>query len=114
MRHLLILQQVPKVQDFSEEAQLHGQFIVEIKKRWPCQTHSSEHGQAGHCYIPPHGEHVRLNPYRFKLWAAAIVRHLSFYNQIKLIGRSEYRLLAMQQSTSHQIFQRSTVPVMVE
>ncbi|KJA18810.1 hypothetical protein HYPSUDRAFT_118568, partial [Hypholoma sublateritium FD-334 SS-4] len=63
---------VPKVQDFSEDVQLHGQFIVEIKKRWPCQTHQSEHGQAGHCYIPPHGEHVRLNPYRFKLWAAAI------------------------------------------
>ncbi|KAF9538414.1 hypothetical protein CPC08DRAFT_606382, partial [Agrocybe pediades] len=63
---------VPSVEGFSDTAQLHGGIIVELKKKWPCQKHPGEHGESGYCYIPPSGDHIRLNPLRLKLWAAAI------------------------------------------
>ena len=65
--------QVPQIDSFSDTAQLHGRFVIELKKRWPCQIHQGEHGEAGYCYIAPSGEHTRLNPIRMKAWAAALV-----------------------------------------
>ncbi|KAF8878266.1 hypothetical protein CPB84DRAFT_1688378 [Gymnopilus junonius] len=63
---------VPQVDNFSDLAQLHGRFILELKKKWPCQMHQGEHGETGYCYITPTSEHICLNPLRFKAWAAAM------------------------------------------
>ena len=67
------LLQVPQTTDFSDLSQLNGRFVLELKNKWPCQTHQGEHGEPGHCYISPAGEHTRLNPLRLKAWAAAMV-----------------------------------------
>jgi len=69
----LSLHQVPQLENFSDSAQLHGRFILELKKRWPCQMHQGEHGELGYCYVAPSGGHTRLNTLRMKAWAAAIV-----------------------------------------
>ncbi|KAF8808409.1 hypothetical protein BYT27DRAFT_7241680 [Phlegmacium glaucopus] len=46
--------------------------VLELKKKWPCQNHQGEHGEPGHCYIAPSGEHTHLNPHHLKAWAAAM------------------------------------------
>ncbi|KJA18856.1 hypothetical protein HYPSUDRAFT_144459 [Hypholoma sublateritium FD-334 SS-4] len=63
---------VPQIDSFSDTAQLNGRFVIELKKRWPCQIHQGEHGEVGYCYISPSGEHTRLNTLRMKTWAAAL------------------------------------------
>ncbi|KAF9032739.1 hypothetical protein BJ165DRAFT_1328515, partial [Panaeolus papilionaceus] len=64
--------QVPQVEAFSELTQLHGHFILELKKKWPCQQHFGEHGQTGYCYVSAASKHIMLNPLRLKTWAAAM------------------------------------------
>ncbi|KAF8804697.1 hypothetical protein BYT27DRAFT_7107079 [Phlegmacium glaucopus] len=63
---------IPHVGQFSNAEQVNGRFVVEIKKRWPCAAHQGEHGGPGHCYVTPNGDHIRLNPLRMKMWAAAM------------------------------------------
>lgn len=70
---LTIFFHVPQIDSFSDMAQLHGHFVIELKKRWPCQIHQGEHGEAGYCYVAPSGEHTRLNTLHMKTWAAALV-----------------------------------------
>lgn len=67
---------VPRVSQFSNEDQLHGELILKLKKTWPCPTHQGEHGNPGHCYIDPTTHiHYGLNPLRLKRWAAAMANH---------------------------------------
>ena len=65
--------QVPCVDLFSEQVQLHSAIIVQLKARWPCAKHQGENGGGGHCYIAHNGDHVGLNNCRFKIWVSAIV-----------------------------------------
>jgi hypothetical protein len=46
---------------------------MQLKRKWTCEKHQGEHGEAGHCYVNPMGEHVGLNHRKLKLWATAIV-----------------------------------------
>ncbi|TFY76970.1 hypothetical protein EWM64_g7043 [Hericium alpestre] len=66
---------VLNVDHFSNDAQLHGPIILELKQKWVCQQHLGEHGEPGHCYITPNGDHIGLNARRLKFWAAAIAAH---------------------------------------
>ncbi|KAJ7831897.1 hypothetical protein B0H13DRAFT_2240520 [Mycena leptocephala] len=68
---LLYGTRVPNVDTFSDISQLHGNYILQLKNKWPCAEHRGEHGDTGHCYITSTGEHIRLNNRRFKLWSAA-------------------------------------------
>ncbi|GBE82416.1 hypothetical protein SCP_0408000 [Sparassis crispa] len=63
---------VPRIDQFTDEAQLHGDIILELKKKWICQDHKGEHGEVGHCYVMPQAEHLELNNRKLKAWAAAI------------------------------------------
>lgn len=65
---------VPNVADYSETTQLNGVHIMQLKARWPCTQHLGEHGESGHCYITPNGDHIGLNNRKFKVWGAAMVR----------------------------------------
>jgi hypothetical protein len=65
--------QVPRIDEFREEDQLHGRIILQLKKKWPCAQHYGEHGEPGFCYIAASGERVGLNTRKLKIWAAAIV-----------------------------------------
>lgn len=58
---------------FSDEVQLHGSIILQLKAKWTCEKHGGEHGEHGYCYVSPTGEHVGLNNRKLKIWAAAIV-----------------------------------------
>src|SRR6266700_555826 len=107
--HFFISLQVPQVENFSDTAQLHGGLILELKKKWPCQSHQGEHGQVGHCYVAPTGEHIRLNALRLKAWAAAIVC-LLFSLKVTLLICS--RLLLMLPSMSPPISLHLMVPTM--
>ena len=69
---LLIRTQIPQIANFDSALQVNGRFVMELKKKWPCATHLGEHGESGHCYVTPNGEHLRLNPLRLKMWAAAM------------------------------------------
>ena len=42
----------------NDAEQVNGQFILEIKKRWPCASHQGEHGEPGHCFITVSGGHL--------------------------------------------------------
>ncbi|KAI1785072.1 hypothetical protein LXA43DRAFT_900555, partial [Ganoderma leucocontextum] len=64
---------VPRLELFSEEDQLHGRIIVQLKALWACESHLGEHGETGYCYVDPSGQHLGLNNRRFKLWSSAIV-----------------------------------------
>lgn len=70
---LITCTQVPRVDRFSEQAQLHGAIILELKRKWPCAQHKGENGDSGFCYISPNGEHLGLNSRKLKFWAASIV-----------------------------------------
>ncbi|KAF8835086.1 hypothetical protein BDN67DRAFT_992531 [Paxillus ammoniavirescens] len=63
---------VPRVDAFSEEAQIHGAVILQLKQKWACKKHLGEHGDVSHCYISLTGEHLGLNNWKLKMWAAAI------------------------------------------
>ncbi|KAJ2932453.1 hypothetical protein H1R20_g4638, partial [Candolleomyces eurysporus] len=63
--------QVPQISSFNTTTQMHGLYILELKKKWKCEKHLGEHGDSGHCYVSADGSHIRLNGYRLKLWAAA-------------------------------------------
>ncbi|KAG1860347.1 hypothetical protein F4604DRAFT_1930239 [Suillus subluteus] len=67
---------VPRFDTFSEDAQLHAQYIIQLKKKWSCAKHQGEHGQDGHCYVSSMGEHLGLNHRKLKMWAAAWVNIL--------------------------------------
>lgn len=70
---IMTIEQVPRVDHFTEEAQLHGSFIMQLKQRWTCEKHAGKHGEHGYCFINAGGEHLGLNHRKLKLWAAAIV-----------------------------------------
>ncbi|KIK76654.1 hypothetical protein PAXRUDRAFT_18046 [Paxillus rubicundulus Ve08.2h10] len=63
---------VPRVEAFSEDAQIHGGIILQLKAKWVCEKHLGEHGEVGYCYVSSTGEHLGLNHRKLKLWAAAI------------------------------------------
>ncbi|KAH6867363.1 hypothetical protein BKA70DRAFT_1133439 [Coprinopsis sp. MPI-PUGE-AT-0042] len=62
---------VPQVASFSTQSQLHGLHIMELKQKYKCEKHLGEHGEQGCCYITPSGDHIRLNLFRLRIWAAA-------------------------------------------
>ncbi|EPQ53368.1 hypothetical protein GLOTRDRAFT_95326 [Gloeophyllum trabeum ATCC 11539] len=62
---------VPRLDMYSDEMQLHGGIIMELKALHKCTEHLGENGDTGYCYKTENG-HVRLNNRRFKMWAAAI------------------------------------------
>ncbi|KAJ6473089.1 hypothetical protein C8R45DRAFT_835651 [Mycena sanguinolenta] len=64
---------VPRVEDFSAKEQLHGEMILKLKTKWPCEKHAGENGDLGHCWIDVGGNHVGLNMRKLKIWASAIV-----------------------------------------
>jgi len=68
--------QVPQVEHYDDVTQLHGRFIVELKKKWQCQTHHGEPGEPGYCNVSASGEHIRLNMLCLKTWAASMVYHI--------------------------------------
>jgi hypothetical protein len=103
--------QVPRVDLFSEQAQLHGAIIVQLKTKWPCAEHQGKNGGGGHCYIAHNGDHVGLNNHRFKIWASAIVSYV-LYNLLLKSDLSN-RQLMMPQNTSRQILLNLRVFVMV-
>ncbi|KAG6848074.1 hypothetical protein H0H93_003638 [Arthromyces matolae] len=67
---------VPSITSFSADSQIHGQWIKQLKDKWPCASHSGEHGENGFCYIAPNGKHIGLNNRRLKAWAAAILTRM--------------------------------------
>lgn len=69
---------MPRTDLFSEQVQLHGAIILQLKAKWTCAQHQGESEDAGLCYIAHNGDHVGLNNRRLKIWASAIVSH-SFY-----------------------------------
>ncbi|KAJ2934004.1 hypothetical protein H1R20_g3087, partial [Candolleomyces eurysporus] len=62
---------VPQVSSFNTSSQMHGLYILELKKKWKCEKHLGEHNNSGYCYVSADGTHIWLNAYRLKLWAAA-------------------------------------------
>jgi hypothetical protein len=71
--------QVPQADLFSNQAQLHGTIIMQLKKKWPCQQHRGEHGEDGHCYVNANREHIGLNNRKVKIWAWSIVSAQSVF-----------------------------------
>ncbi|KAJ7635761.1 hypothetical protein DFH06DRAFT_1302968 [Mycena polygramma] len=63
---------VPRVDDFTPQAQLNGQMVLKLKDKWSCAKHPGEHGDPGYCYIDNCGNHTGLNNRRFSIWASAI------------------------------------------
>ncbi|KAH7903888.1 hypothetical protein BJ138DRAFT_965420, partial [Hygrophoropsis aurantiaca] len=63
---------VPRLDAFTEEEQLHGNIIMELKAKYGCERHQGEHGEVGHCFVDASGEHLGLNNRKLKIWAAAI------------------------------------------
>ncbi|KZP18181.1 hypothetical protein FIBSPDRAFT_1028306 [Athelia psychrophila] len=57
---------IPRVDAYSDEAQLHGSIIVDIREEWKCEEHD------GTCYRKD-GSHYPANRWKLKSWAAAIV-----------------------------------------
>ncbi|KAG1751308.1 uncharacterized protein EDB91DRAFT_1078121 [Suillus paluster] len=41
---------VPHIESFSEESQIHGTIIMQLKQKWSCKKHLSKHGEPGNCY----------------------------------------------------------------
>jgi hypothetical protein len=70
---LITFIQVPRVDLFSEQSQLHRAIILELKKKWSCEKHQGENSDSGFCYVSASGEHLGLNNHKFKFWAASIV-----------------------------------------
>ncbi|KAI0086093.1 hypothetical protein BDY19DRAFT_379589 [Irpex rosettiformis] len=67
---------VPQVSMFAPQDQMHGEIILQLKRRWPCQTHSNESGGPGWCFVPlASGLHYGLNMPKLKAWAIAIASH---------------------------------------
>ncbi|KIK42782.1 hypothetical protein CY34DRAFT_68804, partial [Suillus luteus UH-Slu-Lm8-n1] len=69
---LVLGTQVPQAAHFSEQDQLHGAIILQLKKKWPCAQHQGEHGDVGFCYVSANATHIGLNNRKLKIWAAAI------------------------------------------
>ncbi|KAH7903729.1 hypothetical protein BJ138DRAFT_1120100 [Hygrophoropsis aurantiaca] len=69
---LLYGTKVPRLDGFTEEQQLHGSIILDLKAKYSCERHQGEHGEAGYCFVDASGEHLGLNPRKLKIWAAAI------------------------------------------
>lgn len=65
--------QVPRFDMFSDTTQLHAPYVIQLKSLHKCEKHPGEHGQDGHCYINPKGEHLGLNNKKIKEWSAAWV-----------------------------------------
>ncbi|KAJ7229586.1 hypothetical protein C8J57DRAFT_1251772 [Mycena rebaudengoi] len=70
---LLYGTKVPKIDDFTPQAQLNGHMVLKLSEKWSCEKHQGEHGECGHCWIDSSGNHVGLNMRKKALWAAAIV-----------------------------------------
>ncbi|KAF9229200.1 hypothetical protein BS17DRAFT_762875 [Gyrodon lividus] len=66
------LEYVPCVDLFTEDTQLHGPIIMQLKKRWVCEKHAGKHGEPGYCFFNACSEHLGLNHRKLKLWAATI------------------------------------------
>lgn len=110
--HSNILWQVSWVDTFSDEAQLHGTFIIHLKNKWACQKHQGKHGQDGHCYISVMGDHLGLNNRKLEMWAAAIVSWFLLLFHLHLYWHHFHRLLGMLQNMNLPIPLTSTVFVM--
>ncbi|KAG0695438.1 hypothetical protein DFH29DRAFT_1005463 [Suillus ampliporus] len=73
--------QVPHVEAFSDQTQLHGAIIIQLKAKWPCAEHQGESGGIGYCYVSPTGEHVGLNSRRLKIWVSAVAAYDAMKNE---------------------------------
>ncbi|KAG6846921.1 hypothetical protein H0H93_011079 [Arthromyces matolae] len=69
---LLYGTRVPSLENYSVTTQLHGQWIKQLKEKYPCASHTGEHGENGFCFVTGGGKHIGLNNRRLKAWAAAI------------------------------------------
>ncbi|KAJ7724818.1 hypothetical protein DFH07DRAFT_1003564 [Mycena maculata] len=70
---LLYGTKVPRVDDFTPQAQLNGHMVLKLKDKWVCEKHQGEHGEPGHCYIDASGNHIGLNNRKFAMWSSSIV-----------------------------------------
>lgn len=106
--------QVPQVENFTDETQLHGGIILELKQRHPCKDHPGEQNAPGYCYKPVGcglDAHVRLNNRRFKKWSAAIVRDQSILCFPCLPRSTLGSRLREKQPSSFRQTQRTLIPV---
>ncbi|KAI0683134.1 hypothetical protein BC835DRAFT_1396910, partial [Cytidiella melzeri] len=68
--------QVPHVEQYTEDQQLHGGIILTLKKEWPCNKHNGDHGEPAYCYVPKDSnDHYGLSARKLKFWSAAIASH---------------------------------------
>ncbi|QRV78748.1 hypothetical protein RhiJN_12360 [Ceratobasidium sp. AG-Ba] len=63
---------VPRLGDMDPTTMLHGDFILMLKAQHKCEEHCGEHGEPGHCYVWPNGQHLGLNNRRLAMWSAAM------------------------------------------
>ncbi|KAI0713715.1 hypothetical protein C8Q76DRAFT_796649 [Earliella scabrosa] len=66
---------VPRVDAFTDKAQLHGGLICDLRTLHKCTIHVDENNAPGACYKPAGRDvnaHVRLNNRRLKSWASAL------------------------------------------
>ncbi|KAG2146365.1 hypothetical protein DEU56DRAFT_753832 [Suillus clintonianus] len=47
--------QVPHIEAFSDQTQLHGAIIIQLKAKWACAEHQGESGGIGYCYVSATG-----------------------------------------------------------
>ncbi|KAG1842365.1 hypothetical protein DFJ58DRAFT_732046 [Suillus subalutaceus] len=66
---------VPRFNTFSEDAQLHAQYIIQLKKKWSCAKHQGEHGQDGHCYVSLTGRTSWIEPQEAQNAAGDATKH---------------------------------------
>lgn len=103
---VLTQSQVPRIDHYDETQQLHGAFILRLKREWKCEEHRGESGQPGCCYrATGGGQHLGLNNRRLSVWAAAMV----CYSFIYLLHHADerYRPLVKQPSTPHPTLKSS-------
>ncbi|KAI0088731.1 hypothetical protein BDY19DRAFT_906700 [Irpex rosettiformis] len=69
---------IPQIAQFSLEEQLHGNWILELEKRWKCAHHKNQSGGNGACYwtdVADKDSHYVLSLRRLKVWSVAIAAH---------------------------------------
>ena len=62
----LMINQVPEVEDFSQDTQILTGIIDDLKTKWNCAVD-------GPCYVTSNGQHVPLTKFRLSGWASEIV-----------------------------------------
>ncbi|KAG2353039.1 hypothetical protein BDR07DRAFT_1497139 [Suillus spraguei] len=73
--------QVPHIEVFSDQTQLHRAIIIQLKAKWPCAEHQGKSGGIGYCYVSSTGEHVGLNSHCLKIWASAVAAYDATKNE---------------------------------